>query len=211
MSGSRGATGSYLLVCGGAIVSEYRSLNFRGFFSRLIIPGILLYLFLLLKGQFGFEGTAFEAYQNFDKRREQLKESGEEQRRILWDYRDLSEFRGKYPLLGMGLGSTYNGANAIFGTSDYVKEYGYYENELTRLVLEGGFILLVLKMIMVIYFASRLYLPFIGKIIVCMITCSVIVPIVFNVYYSYLIFIGIVLIDKTYYMEKFKLQNPIRP
>ena len=203
MSGSRTTTFMYLGISGLIIFTEFTSFNFARFLGMLIPAALMLYLFILLRGQLGVEQGALKAYENFENRRVELKESGEEQRRLLWDYNDLFvDFRGKYPWFGMGLGSTYQGATAIFGTSDYVKEFGYVENELTRVVVEGGFVLLAIKLLMAMYLASRLVIPFLGKCAVFGLICSVVVPIVFNVYFSAFMFMSIALVDNMYYRSK---------
>lgn len=205
MSGSRTTTYSYLGFSSLIVITEFVNFNFARFLGRLIPAALMIYMFILLKGQLGVEEGAFKAYENFENRRIELKESGEEKKRLFWDFNDLFvDYRGKYPWFGVGLGSTYQGATAIFGTSDYVIEFGYYENELTRVVLEGGFVLLAIKLLMCLYLVSRLYIPFLGKCAIFAFTSSIFIQIVFNVYFSAFLFLGIVLLDNMYYQAKQK-------
>jgi hypothetical protein len=116
----------------------------------------------------------------------------------------LIDFKGNYPFFGVGLGSTYQGAIAIFGTSDYVKEIGYLETENTRIVVEGGFILLILKFAISFYLVSLLSVSKQSKFFLVFFFIFL-AGYVFNIYNTVFIFLGIALIDNVYYQLK---ENP---
>ncbi len=194
MSGARTATGVYMIVSVMIIFSEFSGQKIKEFIRNLFFPVILLFSFFLIKGDIGIGDKISKAYENFVDRVEENRESGEQQQRILWDLNDLSNFRGKYPVFGLGLGSTYQGATAVFGTSYYVKEYGYYENELTRVVVEGGFVLLFFRLVLVGFFVSILKLNILSKGVIFLLIFYF-TPVVFNIYNSIFFMIGLILVD----------------
>lgn len=203
MTGSRASTGVYLIISCLMIFSEFSWNKVKTFIGNLIIPLILLFSIVLLKGNIGIEDVISKAYENFSNRVEENRNSGEQRGRIIWDFEDLSNFRGKYPVAGLGLGSTYQGATIVFGTSDYVKEYGYYENELTRIVVEGGFILFFFRLILVAFFVNLLQMNTISKLVIFSLIFYFI-PIVFNIYNSIFFAIGLILVDNAKYSVKIK-------
>lgn len=199
MSGSRTTTFLYMGIGVMILITELSNSYIVRFMGKLIPVAVILYLVVLARGQLGVEQSAFKAYENFDSRREQLKEQGEEKQRLLWDFNDLFvDFKGKYPYFGIGLGSTYQGATALFGTSEYLYEYGYVENELTRVVVEGGFVLLAVKWLLGLYLISLLNIPLMAKGVIFFLISSLFIPIVFNVYFSAFIFLGLVIVDHAY-------------
>ena len=118
----------------------------------------------------------------------------------------LLNFKGDYGLFGVGLGSTYQGANALFGVSAAVKEHPVNEDELDRIVLEGGFILLALKIVLMVLLVrnsciNKLYLS------VYLILVILFVPIVFNIYNSIYLFLGLALLDRVYYITGAPYKN----
>ncbi|MGL1423646.1 hypothetical protein ACSTJ1_00460, partial [Vibrio parahaemolyticus] len=89
--------------------------------------------------------------------------------------------KGNYPIFGVGLGSTYQGAIKLFGTSPFIIEYGFYESEVIRIVLEGGFILLFTRIFVIIYVIRQLLIPVTGKIVITIILLFFF-PTIFNIY-----------------------------
>lgn len=197
MSGSRGATFSYILIVILMTFKEYKTLEIGSMLSRIFLPICIIGTVLLLVGDFNITDNLSAAYQNFENRRISLKESGEEQSRLLWDINQIIDFRGKYPIFGVGLGATYQGAIAIMGESEYVKEYGYYESELARYILEGGFLLLFFKVILSIDLLSKLYLPRIVKVFFLIMLFNFYF-VVFNVYNAVFAFLSIMVLEQSY-------------
>lgn len=139
---------------------------------------------------------------NFMTRVESNQASGEQSKRIFEPLSDLQKFldqENTFLLNGLGLGSTYQGANAIWGTSPYLAEVGYYEGELGRIFIEGGLILLFLKIFLfgVLFIDSNIprsyLLPFLGLTFFY-------IPIVFNIYNLVFLFLGLAFVDKAYYL-----------
>lgn len=124
---------------------------------------------------------------------------GEVEYRISDLFNEVLDFRGKYPVFGVGLGSTYQGANAIFGTSQYVLEYGYNESEAGRIILEGGYILFFLRIALFLVLMRKSVVPFFGKAIFLALFFTS--QVVFSVYFGTFFFLGIIFVDRAYYLK----------
>ncbi|HWA35037.1 MAG TPA: hypothetical protein VG737_12940, partial [Cyclobacteriaceae bacterium] len=139
------------------------------------------------------------AYQNFSDRVRWGQRSGETDLRLGIYYDEIFNFHGKYPIYGIGLGSTYQGANSLFGESMYAKEYGGYEFELGRIILEGGFILFFLRFALLYVLLRDSVIPIPGKILVFL--AFVNNPIVFNTYSGVFLLFGILIVDRAYFLK----------
>jgi hypothetical protein len=198
MSGARAATYLYLIVLIALFVSEYSSVVKVVFDFKLILPAMIIPLILIGIGSEKFTGLIENAFTGFTTRRKSGVETGEETTRIIGDFIELINFKGKYPLLGVGLGSTYQGATKIFGISPYVSDYGFFESELIRILLEGGFLLLITRIAITIFLIRQLFIPTIGKVFLGIILIFFF-PIIFNVYNAVFAALGIILVDYFYY------------
>jgi hypothetical protein len=203
MTGSRGATYIYFLVLAFFLVVEYKILKNIKF--RTLLPALtLLLLAYTFNGGLGsIQKKILIAFTNFNERREGLAKQGEERQRIFGDLEDIYNFRGNYPIFGVGLGSTYQGATALYGTSNYVAEYGYYEGEAIRIILEGGFLLLIVRTALIIAILKKLFLPRLLKFLLFILLIYAI-PYVFNIYNAIYLSFGIILLDNVYYHDTIK-------
>lgn len=204
MSGSRTPTYIYLMIGVLLVYSEFGIRNLGKLIVVLaLIGGVIVGVFYFLGNQLHFVlNTVDTSYEKFEKRRTGNKESGEEDRRIMGTLTDVVFFPGEYPTLGVGLGATYQGATAVWGTSKYVKEYpSWLEEEPERIVVEGGYLLLLFKILLFAVLYKRLRMPGIAKFIL-FILIFLFVPIVFNTYNSTYIFLGLALLDSTYKDKK---------
>lgn len=199
MNGSRGATYVYIFIFLVFLVFEARKTNISKFIFRLIVPAMLVYMVVLLRGQLGIESTATAALDNFQARRSAGIEQGEEKSRFLWDYYALVEKKYEYPLFGIGIGSTYQGAVVLWGQSEALMRHGYVESELERYVLEGGFFLLLIRLILTIYFCRMLFMPSYTKWMIG--GLMFIAPITFNIFNIVFFVIGIMFLDQAYIMK----------
>ncbi len=206
MSGARAATYSYFIIL--ALIAFTEPIFFsksivdlRNIFPILIIATIVLGI-----GSDQFVELISNSFTGFIERRSRGIESGEESSRIFGDFYEIINFRGSFPVMGVGLGSTYQGANKLFGTSVYVLEYGFFESELVRIVLEGGFILLITRIFILIFLLKQLFIPTAGKIIL-FILLLFFFPYVFNLYNAVFAALGIILVDYFYY--QYHLQKMI--
>lgn len=203
MSGSRAATYTYLIFLIYIFAFEFQRKYLQSIVKTLFLPISIIFLIFYAKSNIDFGDRIFKSYENFSDRRDRNRKSGEEQQRIFWDFNQLVNTEYKYPIFGVGLGSTYQGATAIFGKSEYVKEAGYLETENTRVVLEGGFLLLLFRLILIItiikilQFSLRdsvfliLFLIFLGGY-------------TYNIYNAVFIFLGIVMLDQASLFQKKK-------
>jgi hypothetical protein len=111
---------------------------------------------------------------------------------------EVINFRGEYPITGLGLGATYQGANAIWGESRYVKRYpGGYEEEPERIVLEGGYLLLFFKLLLLFFLLLKSKIPK-GFLLLLFLFQFIGFPIVFNIYNAFYFFVGLAILDRAY-------------
>lgn len=92
-------------------------------------------------------------------------ETGESTGRAVEPFVGLLDFLEWKPFFGTGLGGTYQGAVAIWGESLALQEWGGYEEEMERTILEGGFTLFIAKIVMGIFTFSKLRIPLLAKIL----------------------------------------------
>ncbi|NVJ85993.1 MAG: hypothetical protein HWE15_06790 [Algoriphagus sp.] len=194
MSGSRGAVGFFILYLLTAfLLTGY----FGGKLIKLAIQGTLI-MSVLLYFLPSFSALLTRSYENFIYR---VENSDELDQRIAGGLAEIIHFKGNYPVFGVGLGATYQGANALFGTSRFVQEYGGYESEPARIVLEGGFVLYFLNFIMIIIFLKYTEnLPRLAKFFFLVVYYNSMVT--FNVYQGVFYVFGIMLVDRGYYLKK---------
>ncbi len=196
LSGSRGT----LLICGLIVslglISEFGIKRFFVFFSNTFILGALLSI-LFFRSAF-IQG----AYDNIQQRFEYGFRTNEYENRTLGLVREVIDFRGDFPFLGIGLGATYQGANAIWGESKYARNYpGGYEEEAERIVLEGGYLLFFFKVMLFYLLYQKLKIPKLGKLIILPLLFFFF-PIVFNVYNAIFLFFGLIVVDYGYSVSR---------
>jgi hypothetical protein len=204
MSGARAATYLYLIVVVTIIFNEYYSVRKIIFDFKLFLPILIFATILLGLGSEKFLDLILNSFTGFVERRALGRSSGEENARIFGDFLEILNFRGNYPLLGVGLGSTYQGAIRLFGTSPYILEYGFFESEIIRILLEGGFILLIVRVFLTVFLINQTYIPKSGKFILIVILIFFF-PVVFNVYNAIFAALGIILVDHFYYKESISI------
>lgn len=198
MSGARSATYLYLIILGVVFIAENRAMRKAILDFKLFLPAAFILLLFLGIGSSKFLNLIDNSFTGFMERRERGVESGEQNQRIFGDIIEVINFRGQYPYFGVGLGSTYQGATKLFGTSEYIIQYGFYESEFVRIILEGGFLLFVTRIFLTIYLVRKLFIPPLGKFILCIILIAFFST-VFNVYNAVFAALGIILVDYFYY------------
>jgi hypothetical protein len=195
VSGSRGAVGYLVMLSlfgflySGFVIKKFFNLALH--LSLLTI--VVLYVGSNVVGKFEI------AYLNFMTRVEAGNKVGELEGRVAGTFDDVIKFRGNDPVFGVGLGSTYQGANALFGKSSYVKEYGYFESEPARIVLEGGFILLFLRTLLFLVMMRYSSIPKLGRLFIFVLFINAMV--VFNTYQSVFFILGVIMVDRAYYLK----------
>ena len=184
------------IVLFGLFYSNYLK---RHFFIILLSITIIVGIFSL--NVFNISETFDKSFNDFYERVESNKQSGEQEKRIFVPIENVINFKGKYPIFGIGLGATYQGAVALWGISPQLVEYGWYEYEGERIVLEGGYILLIFKLVLWILVINYLFLPKLFMYIFCLFTFYYL-HISFNIFSTVYLFLGIAIVDSVYYNKK---------
>jgi hypothetical protein len=145
---------------------------------------------------------AQKATDNFIDRVTKLKERGEQSRRLTYGL-DLFYIRDKFesPIIGVGTGAVYQGSTILFGKSPYVIRFGYVESEFVQVVLEGGIVMLLFRIILATLLVMNLSFkgPITWLIWFCIIYA---VPIVFNVHNAAFLMMGLMLVDNIIWRQK---------
>lgn len=203
MTGSRGTVFSFIIILSVMIISEFRN---SGALRKLLLQAFLFSVFVasisyFLGDRFGIGKQIEIAWENFDNRVQSNRMNGEENRRVLEPILGVINFHGEYPVVGVGLGASYQGATALFGSSRYVQEFGYYEGEWERIILEGGFVLFIFRIFLFIVLFRALNMPILTKVLLMLFTfffCAM----VFNIYNQVFYFLGLMMLDQSYSFKK---------
>jgi hypothetical protein len=195
MTGSRSGVFLYFIFVGFALYENYDFKDIAPIIGKLVLPvAIAMAILLSLKGN-ELGKQVITAYDNFWGRVTGLRERGEESQRLTWDFRYFQGDRFRNPIIGIGTGSTYQGATILFGTSPHAKAFGYVESEFIKVILEGGFILVLLRLILAWVFVSQLC--FGGKLFKFSLWFALVyaAPIVFNIHNASFLLLGLIYID----------------
>lgn len=193
ISGSRGTTYSYLIIIGLFILT---SVNIRA--NAKLIGGTLLVILVLgilnfaLKDPLHVYQKFAESSSNFNERVNNTDDNSEG--RVMAAINEVVELNYAHDLFGAGLGSTYQGANALFGYNPNLDGQGF-ESEPKRVILEGGFFLLILRFIMLFYLMFNLKGNFFFKAAIIVLTVFVF-SIIYNTYNCFYLLLGLILLDR---------------
>ncbi|MBK0382061.1 hypothetical protein I5M32_03735 [Pedobacter sp. SD-b] len=204
ISGSRGTV---VFTVGTSII--FLAFEIRILTKLKVIVNIFLISIALLVINIGLGdplniSTKFErSYDNFYTRAEGSQEDG--QKRVFKDIDDILNSPFQYKVTGIGLGSTYQGANALFGESPLLSNITY-EGELFRILIEGGFLLVILRIVLLIYFLSIMEFSLVFKVFLFF-AINLLVPIVFNIYSSVFLGVALILLNQAYDEEKNLLET----
>jgi len=194
MAGSRSGTLVYLGLVAGILWNEFPPQLLLRFIFRYLLPFLLSFLLVLNIGKGPVFDNVNRAIDNFMERTNKLEEKGEQSKRLVWGlhrFENLSNF--PEPVFGIGTGATYQGATILFGKSDAVLAFGYYESEFLQVFLEGGIVMLLTRIALIFALLRRLKFGIVMKLFlfICMIYG---LPIVFNVYNAAFLSMGIALV-----------------
>jgi len=201
ISGSRGTTYSYLIILGMYVIT---SVNIKA--NAKLIGGALLVVILsgflnfILQDPLNIYAKFTKSSNNFEERTEGASDNT--RGRVLGAVYELIDLEFEHDIIGVGLGSTYQGANAIFGNNPNLKGESF-ETEFKRVVLEGGYVLLILRFIMFFYLIQFLKGSFFFKITLIILSLFVF-TIVYNTYNAFFFMLGIALIDRISRLESTK-------
>ncbi|TKB98615.1 O-antigen ligase family protein [Pedobacter cryophilus] len=201
ISGSRGVTAFYIIGIFSFIIFSSDFLKSISLLFQIVVGvAFIILLNVGLNDPVNSIEKLDQAYSNFESRVEDNKEEGSSRGTEFIDV--ILGYNGPFPYFGAGLGGGYQGANELFGYSPYLKGIPP-EGEVWKVIFEGGYLLLALKIFM---FYRLLYNTYINKIFMLIIILLIFstVPIVYNVYNLMYVALGICYLDKVIYLQKKK-------
>ena len=199
MSGSRGMVVAY-------VMSIVFGLASYGSFKNKLQLVAFVALVTLIGAIYGVQKNLFlaeRAFTAFYGRVKYGQTSGEAGDRTTKTFFAVTDFGGKYPIFGLGLGATYQGATSKWGKSQELIENGYYEEEPERILLEGGYFLLIVRIFLFAFLAWQLKIPLIYSVPI-LFYLFFFTQMVFNTYQSTFTFFGLAMLDKMYYLKSLK-------
>jgi hypothetical protein len=132
---------------------------------------------------------------NFIERTTSLQERGEQSKRLTWGldkFNDSKKFVS--PWIGIGTAATYQGSTILFGKSKEVYRFGFIESEFVQVILEGGIIIFLFRIALIVMLVSLLsYPPSIKIFIAALLIYGF--PTVFNVHNASFMMMGLMLTD----------------
>lgn len=194
MTGSRGLTGLLIILISYGFLSTVTELRSS---IGLIVIGIIV----LFAAQFINLSLVGEAYSGLNGRIQGHAGDGENRSRIVGQVEEIINFRGNYPLFGTGLGGTYQGSIALFGESITLKDYGYYEEEPERVILEGGYLLFFVRLLLWLIIFKRSSIPLLSSLLLVYLHVFFQVTL-FNVFTGFYTIIGLMYLDRCYLLRQ---------
>jgi len=192
LNGSRAVIFAFILIW---IISRI----LRGLPRWLNIYNILIIIFLFSSIRVFpvFKKLLFQPFFNLSERVVSNVGSGEQTSRFITPWKNVIFFSSEKEWFGYGLGCTYQGANELWGISSNLLRFGYFEEEPERILIEGGWVLFLLKLLFILLFITLNHIP---KWI-CGILFALILgyfPIVSNTYNSFFFLWGIISLSSQY-------------
>ena len=193
ISGSRGSFLVYIVTIGTFLGT---AVNFKEN-SRLIFGSVAtLLIFGLLNFATGDPLNLLDAFgssvENFEERSNAAEDPWYD--RAFEAIGQLQNYNGPSPVFGVGLGATYQGANALFGFNPLLFNVGW-EGEAKRIVIEGGWTLLLMRFVLLYYLMAKLRFNWIFKTYIVFLLVFA-ASIVFNTYSCFYFLLGLMLLDK---------------
>ncbi|GAA4458884.1 hypothetical protein GCM10023189_31830 [Nibrella saemangeumensis] len=194
MTGSRGLAAMLIILVSCSILST--TTDFRNSVAFLLVFGLIFMFY-----QYNRVSLVDEAYTGLYARVQGHSADGENIARSVGPLEEIVKFKGQYPFLGTGLGGTYQGSISLFGESIYNRDYGYYEEEAERIVLEGGFLLFFVRLFMWFYLMRLTTIPFVFSLMLIYLNVFN-SNTVFNSVSAFYTFLGIMYLDRCFYLRK---------
>ncbi len=173
--------------------------QYKGFKELKLRKYLIQFLLLLiintgLSDPLNINNAIENSYNNFNRRLEDNAEEGEG-RLILPFQRILNnEFPNK--LLGNGLAISYPAIVALKGTSQVAIDHWVQDDEISRILLEGGYVLLLLKITLMVVLIHHLKINKIFSTVVFSIV-FLYFPLSTNIYNSVFFLLGIIYLDQS--------------
>jgi hypothetical protein len=186
LNGSRAIIFAFLILWIISIISG----GWKRTFSRY--SGLFLIFFLIIAPLFPDYGKILvQPLFDFGERVFSNAASGEQTSRMITPWKKVYGFSSEHEWLGYGLGCTYQGANEIWGTTSKILRFGYFEEEPERILIEGGWVLLVLKLVFILLFIALSPIPR-GLSTILFVLIAGYFPIVSNTYNAFFFLWGII-------------------
>lgn len=201
MTGSRSCFVLFFAFLAVILYQNFTFKTFTRYLIKLFIPLMIGVAIISITNPKAFFNQIDSAFGNFFKRVERTQESGEQAQRLVWDVQLFQKKTFKHPVMGIGLGATYQGATITFGTSPLVSDFGYVESEPVKILLEGGIIILIFKICLATLLIRNL--SFKGPVRY-LIWFSIVyaLPITFNVHNAAFLLMGLILVDNIYWRQQ---------
>jgi hypothetical protein len=207
MSGSRSAVFFYVGLTAILLVRSFSPVQLFRFGLYSIIPVAIAATILVAMGKNTVTDRAIKAMDNFFERMSSLRESGEQTKRFTWGLDKLNDSqRFVSPFIGLGTAATYQGTAILFGKSKEVLQFGFIESEFVQLILEGGIIMLLFRIALVITLLSVFPFPLAIKIFMAALLLYGF-PTIFNVHNASFMMMGLMLVDNLIWRNK---QKPLQ-
>ena len=196
MNGSRAVLVPYIMCAAFGFLS-YGSISQK--IKSIALVGALAVLSIVFN--FGQKLTSIgKSFDSISERIVSGQQSGEANNRTAKIFEETFNFSGNYPLLGIGLGATYQGATNKWGKAQELIHYGYVEEEPGRILMEGGYLLLIVRTFLFVMIAIKMKIPIIfsAPILFYMFFFTIFM---FNAYQIAYAFLGLTFLDKVYYKQ----------
>jgi hypothetical protein len=200
ISGSRGITVFFIIIVMGYIILSYKEGKGAIYLVQIILITLLaIVLNATLSDPLKVEEQVEESYENFESRVTSNRSEGES--RFFLPVTEIFTYEGDIPFLGIGLGACYQGANNVFGRNAFFDQNGEGEVETLRTMIEGGPLLLMFKVLLLIALISHLKIDKRFTLLVCLMIIFT-APIVYNIYNAFYMFLGLMMLDKISFLEE---------
>ena len=196
LSGARASVGFTIILIAIFSFIEKKLLlsNIKLALNTVILVSLLFIFNIAIGDKLGILEQIDSALGNFIQRVEENQQ--ESQGRLTGDLYEVFFREFEHKNFGVGLGSTYQGANVLFGTSEIIRSTPM-EGELFRLVIEGGIFFIFFRWILIAFIFSYLDFPLLLKISFFIIFC-IFTIITFNIYNAIYISLGIICLNQAY-------------
>jgi hypothetical protein len=190
MSGGRGNVVTILaLIVVGVYENRFKVTQYLKYLFGIGAAIILMLVF------FNPLQPIIRSWDNFYGRVDNLTENGESFNRIYRNYFSAFLYHGSQPVFGAGLGSDYQGANAVFGMSDIRQQYGYMEEEGERIVFEGGYFLYFIRIGLFVIVLSAMRIKRLSKVALFLLFFHKLI--VFQTYATFFIAMGFIWVNNS--------------
>lgn len=193
LSGSRSSTLLNIILTLAFVTFQLKQYNYKRIMPGLIGIPIFIISYLSLGDPLNIVEFVSSSYDNFNSRFEENKEEG--QGRISTPF--LTVINNDFPnkLFGNGLGISYPAIVAVKGTSKVAETYNVQDDEIGRTLLEGGYILLLLKLTLIVFTIKNLTIDkrFMG---ISFIIIFIYMPLTTNIYNIVFFFMGIIYLEQ---------------